>query len=83
MTVFLFDAADQPVESAGFKANAILVVNAKPARTPLEPAGGQKLTGKAPSVAFQNAATTVGLVLLGTIFLLTFYNDVARLVGGG
>jgi hypothetical protein len=34
-------------------------------------------------VAFQNAATTVGLVLLGTIFLLTFYNDVARLVGGG
>ena len=48
MTVFLFDAADQPVESAGFKANAILVVNAKPARFPLEPAGGQKLTGKAP-----------------------------------
>jgi regulator of sigma E protease len=43
----------------------------------------EKLTGKAPSVAFQNAATTVGLVLLGTIFLLTFYNDVARLVGGG
>ncbi len=48
VTVFLFDAADQPVESAGFKANAILVVNAKPARFPLEPAGGQKLTGKAP-----------------------------------
>ena len=43
----------------------------------------EKLTGKAPSVAFQNAATTVGLVLLGTVFLLTFYNDVARLVGGG
>ncbi len=43
----------------------------------------EKVTGKAPSVAFQNAATTVGLVLLGTVFLLTFYNDVARLVGGG
>ncbi|MFM8698535.1 MAG: site-2 protease family protein, partial [Phycisphaerales bacterium] len=43
----------------------------------------EKLTGKAPSVAFQNAATTVGLVLLGSVFLLTFYNDVARLVGGG
>lgn len=48
VTLFLFDAADKPVESAGFKANAILVVNAKPARFPLEPAGGQKLVGKAP-----------------------------------
>ena len=48
VTACLFGAADQPVESAGFKANAILVVNAKPARFPLEPAGGQKLTGKAP-----------------------------------
>lgn len=48
VTLFLFDADDKPVESAGFKANAILVVNAKPARFPLEPAGGQKLVGKAP-----------------------------------
>ena len=48
VTLFLFDAADKPVESAGFKANAILVVNAKPARFPLEPGGGQKLVGKAP-----------------------------------
>ena len=48
VTVFLFDAADQPIESAGFKATAILVVNSKPARFALEPAGGQKLTGKAP-----------------------------------
>lgn len=48
VTVFLFDVADQPVDSAGFKANAILVVNAKPARFPLEPSGGHKLVGKAP-----------------------------------
>lgn len=47
VTLYLFDAADKPVESAGFKANAILVVNAKPTRFPLEPAGGQKLVGKA------------------------------------
>ncbi len=48
VTLFLFDANDQPVESAGFKANAILIVNGKPARFPLDPAGGQKLIGKAP-----------------------------------
>ena len=49
VALFLFDAADKPVESAGFKANAILVVGGKPARFQLNPAGGQKLTGKAPS----------------------------------
>ena len=48
VTVFLFDADDQPIESAGFKATAILVVNSKPVRFALDPAGGQKLTGKAP-----------------------------------
>lgn len=50
VTLFLFDVADKPVDSAGFKANAILVVNAKPTRFPLEPAGGQKMVGKAPGV---------------------------------
>ena len=48
VTLFLFDAEDRPVDSAGFRANAILVVNAKPARFPLEPAGGHRLVGKAP-----------------------------------
>lgn len=48
VTLFLFDAEDKPVDSAGFKANAILVVDSKAARFPLEPAGGQKLIGKAP-----------------------------------
>lgn len=61
VTVFLFDAADQPVESAGFKANAILVVNAKPARFPLDPAGGQKLVGKAPGPVEKGAKGAVQL----------------------
>jgi regulator of sigma E protease len=41
----------------------------------------ERITGKPPSVAFQNAAILVGLCLLGGIFLLTFYQDVMRLVG--
>ena len=61
VTVFLFDVGDQPVESAGFKANAILVVNGKPARFPLEPAGGQKLSGKAPGPVVAGAKGAVQL----------------------
>lgn len=61
VTVFLFDAADQPVESAGFKANAILVVDAKPARFVLEPVGGQKLVGKAPGPVLKGAKGAVQL----------------------
>jgi hypothetical protein len=61
VTLFLFDADDKPVESAGFKANAILVVNAKPARFPLEPAGGQKLVGKAPGPVASGAKGAVQL----------------------
>lgn len=61
VTLFLFDVADKPVESAGFKANAIFVVNAKPARFPLEPAGGQKLVGKAPAPVAPGAKGAVQL----------------------
>lgn len=61
VTVFLFDAADQPIESSGFGGNAILVVNGKPARFPLEPAGGQKLTGKAPGPVEAGARGAVQL----------------------
>lgn len=61
VTLFLYDAADQPIESAGFKANAILVVGAKPARFPLEPAGGQKLTGKSPGPVENGAKGAVQL----------------------
>ena len=43
----------------------------------------EHLTGRAPSLKFQNAATLVGLVLLGSLFLFTFYNDVMRLFTGG
>lgn len=41
----------------------------------------EKVRGRPPSLAFQNAATLVGLCLIGTLFLVTFYNDVMRLVG--
>ncbi len=41
----------------------------------------EKIAGKPPSIAFQNAATAVGLLLIGSIFLITFYNDVSRLIG--
>lgn len=43
----------------------------------------EKIKGAPPSIAFQNFATIAGLVLIGAIFLITFYNDVMRLVGGG
>jgi regulator of sigma E protease len=42
----------------------------------------ERLTGRPPSVRFQNAATTVGLLFLGTLFLFTFYNDVMRIFTG-
>jgi len=40
----------------------------------------EKLKGQPPPVAFQNIATVVGLLLIGTLFLVTFYNDVMRLI---
>jgi regulator of sigma E protease len=41
----------------------------------------EKFKGRPPSIAFQNAATMVGLFIIGTLFLVTFYNDVLRLIG--
>jgi regulator of sigma E protease len=41
----------------------------------------EKIKGRPPSLQFQNVATIVGLCLIGTIFLVTFYNDIARLIG--
>ncbi|MDZ4829067.1 MAG: site-2 protease family protein [Phycisphaerae bacterium] len=41
----------------------------------------EKFRGRPPSIAFQNAATAVGLMLIGSIFLITFFNDLRRLVG--
>jgi regulator of sigma E protease len=43
----------------------------------------ERLTGRPPSMRFQSAATALGLVLLGSIFVLTFFNDVVRIVTGG
>ena len=40
----------------------------------------EKLKGRPPSIAFQNVATIVGLVLIGTIFLVVTWNDVTRLL---
>ncbi len=40
----------------------------------------ESITGRPPPPAFQNAATLAGLMLLGTLFLVTFYNDIARLI---
>lgn len=40
----------------------------------------EKVRGRPPSLAFQNAATAVGLLLIGSVFLVTFYNDLARLL---
>ena len=48
VVVVLSDTSDKPVPSAGFKANAILIVGGKTQRFALEPAEGSRLVGKAP-----------------------------------
>lgn len=49
VAVFLSDADDKPIPAAGFKANAILVIDGKSQRFDLVPAEGAKLTGTAPA----------------------------------
>ncbi len=49
VAVFLSDADDKPIPAAGFKANAILVIDGKSQRFELVPAEGSKLTGTAPA----------------------------------
>lgn len=39
------------------------------------------VTGRPPSVAFQKWATMLGLGLLGSLFAVTFFNDLSRLFG--
>ena len=41
----------------------------------------EKLKGSPVSVKVQNAATVVGLVLIGSIFLMTLYFDAMRMMG--
>ncbi|MFT3686104.1 MAG: site-2 protease family protein [Phycisphaerales bacterium] len=40
----------------------------------------EQFTGKPVSVAVQNVAAIIGLALIGTVFLLTTYNDLANLL---
>ena len=40
----------------------------------------EKFKGRPPSLAFQNGAALVGLMLIGAIFMVTFYNDLLRLL---
>ncbi len=48
VVVFLYDASDKPIPSAGFRAQAILVIDGKTQRFALQPADGSKLVGTAP-----------------------------------
>jgi len=41
----------------------------------------EKLVGKPPSLVFQNVAALFGLCLIGMLFVVTFYNDIMRLIG--
>jgi hypothetical protein len=45
--VFVSDGSQKPVPANGFKGTAILVVGGKSTRIPLEPADGNRLSGKA------------------------------------
>lgn len=49
VVVFISDGDDKPIDAAGFKATAILVVDGKSVRLPLTPQEGSKLTGTAPT----------------------------------
>ena len=48
LQVFLRDHSDQDVATAGYKGTAIFVIDGKPQRIPLTPAGQNKLTGTSP-----------------------------------
>ena len=49
LEVFISDANDKPLPATGFKALAILVIDGKPQRIPLQPEGADRLTGTAPA----------------------------------
>jgi hypothetical protein len=49
LEVFLSDANDAPLPATGFKALAILVIEGKAQRIPLQPEGTDRLTGTAPA----------------------------------
>ena len=41
----------------------------------------EKIKGRPPSPGFQNAAAIFGLLLIGTVFIMVTYNDLARILG--
>lgn len=49
LEVFVSDAKDAPLPATGFKALAILVIEGKSQRIPLQPEGTDRLTGTAPA----------------------------------
>ena len=61
--VFLSDSADKPVDPAGFKGIAILLVDGKQQRVALGQAGPDRLSGK---IAGKPAAAPKGVVQLTT-----------------
>lgn len=49
LEVFVSDANEKPLPATGFKGLAILVIDGKPQRIPLQPEGADRLTGTAPA----------------------------------
>jgi hypothetical protein len=49
VSVYLFDAADQPVPAAGYSGNAILLIDGSPQRFALTPSEGNRLIGTSPA----------------------------------
>lgn len=61
ISVFLFDANDQPVPAGGFSGQAILLVDGVTLRIPLEAAEGSRLAGRAPAPVPQGVKGAVQL----------------------
>ncbi|MBK3405265.1 hypothetical protein H0176_00960 [Methylorubrum populi] len=59
--VFVSDGSQKPVPATGFRGTAILVVGGKPTRVPLEPADGNRLTGKSGIALGENPKGAVQL----------------------
>jgi hypothetical protein len=51
MTFHVRDHNDKPVATDGYKGTAIFVIDGKPQRIPLQPAGDNRLTGTTPDAA--------------------------------
>lgn len=49
LAVYVRDAVDQPISTEGFKGTAIFVVDGKPQRIVLTPAGENRLSGTSPA----------------------------------